>query len=122
MDWRYALFILEQATPSLVILALPILAFCYFSAPERRLVACSPNLFALATFGICCALAANERISELDAVAYIPIACLVATVVLLVPSVLALRPKAAGVIHVATLVGAALTFFVCSMGIARDWL
>ena len=121
MDWGYATFAVEQALPSLLVLAVPIPLLVYFAEPRRKLLACSPNLFALIGFVLSCLMAAMP-VDDWHLFEGVPLAVLVVATVMLVPSILVLRRKWLGIVHLATMAGAVFSLFVASMALARDLL
>ena len=121
MQWGYAAFSIEQALPSLLVLAAPMPLLAPFAQPRRRLLACSPNIAALIGFAISC-LAAAAPAKDLGPLELLPLVTLALTTILLVPSVLALKRKWWGVLHLATMAGAVFSLFVAGMSLARDWL
>lgn len=122
VDWRYSLFTAEQGLLGIAILSAALISLLLAASPGRRVVACSPCLFALVTFAISCLVAGLPSVEHWPLVDYLPLLFLLLTVALFVPSTLALRRRCLGVIHVLSLLGVLLSWFVASMAIAHDWL
>ena len=98
------------------------LALVGTASQGRRLIACSPSLAALAVFAISCIVAGLPGVEHRPLVEYVPLLGLLLTIVLFVPSTLSLRNRWFGLIHLLTLAGALLSWFVGAMAITHDWL
>lgn len=122
MDWRYSLFTAEQGLLGIALLSSALIPLLLAALPGRRVVACSPCLFALVTFAISCFVAGLPGVEHWSLVDYLPLLFLLLTVALFVPSTLALSRRWLGAVHVLSLLGALLSWFVASMAIAHDWL
>src|SRR5690349_15247457 len=112
MDWPFVLFALEEGTSGLVLLGIALVAAFVAAAPSRKLVACSPGLAACFAFFASSLLAGVPNIEHATVAEYVPIVGLLATIALLVPSILALRNKWLGALHVLTVAAALYLVFI----------
>jgi len=122
VEWSfvdYLAFIAEEGWPSLAILGATGALFIAISLPNRQLLAGAPSITAIAVFLLSCYLATlSSSISK--NLAYVPIFGLLFTALLVIPSVLALRNKWFGLLHILTLVSAAYLSFICGLAISHD--
>ena len=120
MDWRQVLFALEEGIPGLVaiVLCIPVFAFC--AASDRKLWAVSPLLVSLLVFGVASFLAGIPNIETSPIAGYFPLAGFLVAVGLVAPSVLALRWRWIGILHLITIVAVVYLWFVASLSISHD--
>ncbi|WP_279361851.1 hypothetical protein [Xanthomonas sacchari] len=120
MDWRYSLFTVEQGLLGIFPLAVAFVLLALAASPGRRVIASAPCLFALAGFAACCLAAGLPHVENWTLVEYVPLFIPLLTSALFVPSTLALRRRWLGIVHVLSLAGALLSFFVASMALSHD--
>ena len=120
MDWGHVLFAAKQGIPGLLVLASMLPIFALAASAGRRLRASSASLSCLAAFPISCLLAGLPGIETSQVGGVIPLAGLAVTVVLLVPSVLALRWRWFGLLHLLTVAAAAYLWFIGALAISHD--
>lgn len=120
MDWDNVLFSAEQGIPGLIALAAIFPAFALAATPNRKLKAPAAGLSAFFFFAASCFVEGIPGIESSQLASYFPLAGLVATLALVAPSVLALRWRWVGVLHLLTVTAAAYLWFVGSLAISHD--
>ena len=120
MDWRFTFFAAEQGVPGLVLLGISLAAVIFSATPNRTFVACSPGLAALLAFSASVVVAGLPGIEHSTAAEFIPIAGLLVTAALFLPSILALRNRWLGVLHLLTAVASLYLAFIASLAISHD--
>jgi len=120
MDWRHVLFAAEQGIPGLIGLISILPVFALAATPNGKLKASAASLSAFLVFATSCLLAGIPGIESSQPARYFPVAGLVVTVALVAPSVLALRWRWVGVLHLLTVAAAAYLWFVGSLAISHD--
>lgn len=120
MDWRHVLFAAEQGIPELIGLTVILPAFALAATPNGKLKASAASLSTFFAFTASCLLAGIPDIESSQLARYFPGAGLVVTVALVAPSVLALRWRWVGVLHLLTVAAAAYLWFVGSLAISHD--
>lgn len=120
MDLHHVLFAAEQGIPGLIGLTVILPAFVLSSTPNRKLKASAAGLSAFFFFAASCLVAGIPGIESSQLARYFPLAGLVVTVALVAPSVLALRWRWVGVLHLLTVAAAAYLWFAGSLAISHD--
>ena len=120
MDWRYVQFAAVQGIPALLGLAATLPIFAYAATANRRLRASSASLASACFFVASCLVAGLPGVEASQLVWVLPLAGLVATLALIVPSILALRWRWLGLLHLVTLAAAAYLGFISSLAIGHD--
>ena len=120
MDWRYVQFAAEQGIPALLGLTASLPIFAYAAKADRRLRASSSSLTCACFFVASCFLAGVPGVEAMRLAGLLPLAGFVATLVLVVPSILALRWRWLGFLHLVTLASAAYLGFVSILAISHD--
>lgn len=120
MDWPYVLFVAEQGIPGLIGLAVTLPVFALAATQNRKFKATAANFFALAAFVVTCLLAGIPGIESSWLAGLFQLAGLVVTVVLIVPSVLALRWRWVGALHLLTVAAAVYLCFIGGLAISHD--
>jgi hypothetical protein len=120
MDWSFVLFAIEEGAPGLLVIAatLPVLALA--AEPNRKLLASSAGLMGLATFTLASLLAGAQPGQSPALAQAVPLVGSAAALVLLVPSVLALKWRWLGVVHLFTLPALGYLFFIGSLVLSGD--
>ena len=122
MDWSYAVMAIQQGSPGLIAIIVPLPLLLIASLHGRKLVSCLPGLVAILGFLVNCVVSgftSQESSKYLD---YLPTLWFLITAALIIPSVVALRRRWVGLLHLMTLAGALFLWFVSSMAIAHDWI
>jgi hypothetical protein len=122
MDWSYAAMAVQQGASGLVAIVLPIPFLALSSLQGRKIAACSPGIAAVGLFFITCIVSGLITLDSPEYLNYFPSVGLLIAAILFVPSVLALRRRWVGLLHMLTLAGALFVWFVGSMAVAHDWL
>lgn len=120
MDWHRVLFAAEQGIPGLVGLTVILPALILSATPNLKLKASAAGISSLLFFAASCLVAGIPDIESSQLAGYFPLAGLVVTIVLVGPSVLALRWRWVGVLHLLTVAAAAYLWFVGSLVISHD--
>lgn len=120
MDWGHVIFAAEEGLPGIAALAITLAVFGLSAAPGRTLLACSPSLAALLAFAVSCVVAGVPRIETSSLAGGIPVVGFLTTIALLAPSVIALRSRWVGLLHVLTVLAALYLGFIGLLAISHD--
>ena len=118
MDWsflEYLIFLAKEGWLSLLLLAATTPALISAGLPNRKLIAGAPGIVAILVFVLSCYIAS---LSNTDA--SIPFAGFLLTALLVIPSVLALRHRWLGLLHIITLLAALYLGVISSLAISGD--
>ena len=113
---------LEEFALGLVLLLLPVPFLLFGARQGRELIAGSPGLFGAVVYVTAFLASFWTRPPVSDAIQWLHTLASAVPLLLLVPSVLALRRKWLSMVHLLTLAGALWSWFTGAMFIAHDGL
>ena len=120
MDWHFVLFTVRQGLPGAAALAMTLPVFAVCGNPGRRLLASSSTLAAMGAFVASAVVAGIPGVEAATWGAYVPMIGFGVALLLLVPSVRALRLRWFGVLHLVTMVASIYLAFIGSLAISHD--
>lgn len=120
MDWRHVLFAAEQGLVGLlaIVATLPVLVLA--SSPGRRALAASSSIAAIFVFFGSCLLAGLPNIEASQVAQLFPLSGFAAALLLVAPSIFALRWRWLGLLHLLTVAAVAYLWFVAMLVISHD--